>query len=399
MNEILLNQVQPGISFTDDAYILEDMFFLPKNLPIQSYHITLLRQWGIDTIYTDGRASNIGMEKVVEEKADMKEYEKALETLEPSMEQESGDKISIDTSSKNATALLDGSIKSLVELYKVWIKKTIKIFNDILIKKEVDKEDVKELISEIINTVNKNKNNALMLLGRNFEGILYIHTQTIETVILAYIIGESMNLSELTLSNLAIATYFHDLGMLKVPRMILEKKGALNEEEIKIIRNHPNVGYQYLRDIKYSAIVASGALQHHERMDGKGYPNGLSPDRITEIAKIISVVDAYCAAIASKPFKQSPQHAKEIIQDLLRGGGSKYDPAILKELIKSISFYPIGSLVLLSNAKPARIVGTSGVAMKPIVRIIVNGKDENTVDLSKDDKLYIKGLYASQSPA
>jgi len=128
-----------------------------------------------------------------------------------------------------------------------------------------------------------------------------------------------------------------------------------------------------------------------QRIDGKGYPNHVSLDKITEIAKIIAVVDAYCAAIADKPFRNT-LHAKEAIQDLLKSGGSAYEPSILRELVKNISFYPIGSLVLLSDNNPAEVAGTSGVAMRPIVKII---KTKEMIDLSKKNDIYIKGIYSN----
>ncbi|MCK4795752.1 MAG: HD domain-containing protein [Spirochaetes bacterium] len=397
MDAISLNNIVTGSAFTEDSYILEDLFFLPKNLPVEDYHIKLLREWNINDIFTEGRITERSMNKIIQKKPDIKQkiediYEAPaiLSNTKDTPESTTSEQTSINT-----VGLLDNSVKVLVDTYKNWIKTTINIFNEILIQRQVDKEKPRNLIKEIIDTVNKNKNNALMLFGKTFEGLLYIYPQTIETVILAYIIGDSLNLSQLALSNLAIATLFHDIGMLKIPRIILEKKEALSEHETSIIQNHPNIGYKFLRDVKYSAIIASGALQHHERIDGKGYPNGLLPDRITDIAKVISVVDAYCAAIANKPFKKSSMHAKEVIQDLLRGGGTAYDPSILKELIKNISFYPIGSLVLLSTDKPARVVGTSGVAMKPIVKKI--DAEAEVIDLSKTNDIYIKGLYSEKN--
>ncbi len=419
MNNISINELSSGLSFTEDSFILDDLFFIPKNFPILDYHIKLLRNWNIDRVYTDGTITSTSASKLIKEKEDkFKELNKALsdeneisqnkknileeKASEPEIkiDEKIEDDSLIELKVQNiikTNALLDNSINNFFELYKKWIKQIIQIFGNILENKIVDKEWVKKLILEIISNVNKNRNNALMLFGKKIEGILFIFTQTIETVILAYIIGDSMNLSQLELSNLSIAALFHDIGMIKIPKTIIEKKEALNQQEISIIKVHTAVGYKCLREVKYSAIIASGALQHHERIDGKGYPNGLTGDKITRIAKIISVVDAYCAAISSKPFRESPLHAKEVIQDLLRSGGIAYDANVLKELIKNISFYPIGSMILLSNNKPARVVGTSGVAMKPIIKLIDTNMEGEIIDLSKDSSIYIKGLYTKKN--
>jgi HD-GYP domain-containing protein (c-di-GMP phosphodiesterase class II) len=297
------------------------------------------------------------------------------------------------TSKIDTTALLDGSVKSFLESYKTWIKKIYSFFNDIITKNTINKDLVKVFLLEITTNVNKNINNALMLFGKKFENILYVYPQTLETIISSYIIGNSLNLTQLEIFNLLVAALFHDIGMLKVPRVILDKKDSLTSQEISIIKEHTIQGFKLLREVKYSPIIASGALQHHERIDGMGYPNGITGEKITGIAKIISIVDAYSAAIANKPYKETNLHGKEVIQDLLRGGGSAYDPSILKELIKNISFYPIGSLVILSNTKIARVVGTSGVPMKPIVKIVEAENEGEVLDLSKKDDLYIKEPY------
>ena len=241
MDAISLNNIVTGSAFTEDSYILEDLFFLPKNLPVEDYHIKLLREWNINDIFTEGRITERSMNKIIQKKPDIKQkiediYEAPaiLSNTKDTPESTTNEQTSINT-----VGLLDNSVKVLVDTYKNWIKTTINIFNEILIQRQVDKEKPRNLIKEIIDTVNKNKNNALMLFGKTFEGLLYIYPQTIETVILAYIIGDSLNLSQLALSNLAIATLFHDIGMLKIPRIILEKKEALSEHETSIIQNHP----------------------------------------------------------------------------------------------------------------------------------------------------------------
>ena len=395
MNNISINEISDNTIFSEDSYILENLFFLPKNLPVHQYHIKLLREWNIPSVQTEGILAGEAMNQIVKEELkeagkpeSVSREEAALNVL---VDNEKSAVSDIKEDKKNA--LLDSNVKDFVEIYKEWIKTIVIFFNEIIIHRLVDKEKVINFIKDIITHVDKNRNNALLLFGKKFEGIFYVLPQTLETIILSYIIGDGLNLSDLTLSNLLIASLFHDIGMLKVSKLILEKKGALTEEEKRTVRTHTNLGYKFLREAGYSAVIASGALQHHERMDGKGYPGGLASDKITEIAKIISVTDAYCAAIENKPYKNSPVHGKEVIQDLLRAGGTAYSPQILKELIKNISLYPIGSLVVLSDNLPARVVGTSGIAMKPIVKRVAKTGEGEVLDLSKETTLYIKGLY------
>jgi len=421
MNNYTINQVKKSFSFSEDSFVLDNLFFLPKNLPINDYHIELLTKWNIADIKTEGKISSLIMNKIIPKEENTKDPMKFFKEVEDSQLNEEIDKTINDTEispdlelidnsildeaqtlnenknddndkSKNVK-ILDSSVKSFIEIYKYWIKETVKIFKNFLLEKNVDKERVKNFVDDIIKISNKNRNNALLLFGKKFEGVLYVFPQTIETVILANIIADTRKLSPLATSNLALATFFHDFGMLKIPISLLEKIEKLTPTEMSVIQNHTAIGYKYLRDAKYSAIIASGALQHHERVDGKGYPSQLTPDRVTDIAKIISVVDAYCAAISSKPFKENPLHAKVVLQELLSKGGSVYDSSILRDLIKNISFYPIGSTVMLSDNNPAIVIGTSKAAMKPIVKVIANGKEGAIIDLSERDDIFIRGVY------
>lgn len=395
MNNISISEISDNTIFSEDSYILESLFFLPKNLPVHQYHIKLLNEWNIQSIQTEGIISGEAMNQIMRN-----ELKEAGKQERLSREEEAlsilVDKEKPESKDDKKSVLLDNSIKDFVEIYKDWIKTIVVFFNEIIVHRLIDKGKVLNFTRDIVEHVDKNRNNALMLFGKKFEGILYVFPQTLETIILSYIIGDGLRLSDLTLSNLLIASLFHDIGMLKISKSILEKKGSLTDEERRAVRMHTNLGYKFLRETGYSAVIASGALQHHERMDGKGYPGGLTSDKITEIAKIISVTDAYCAAIENKPYKNVPVHGKEVIQDLLRGGGTAYSAQILKELIRNISLYPIGSLVVLSDNLPARVVGTSGIAMKPIVKRVAKTGEGEVLDLSKDTVLYIKGLYEAQ---
>lgn len=385
-----VNNLSTNNYINEDVYIFEDLFFYPKNFPFRDYHIKLLRNWNIEKVYSNGDLL------VSNNKEQLNEKERFLEDVFGNPEENDTSSLEELKEEKKEETKKVSVEEDLKETYKKWIIMTVGFFNNIITTRDINKEHVINLLKDIRNAINKDKNKILMLFGTPIEGISYIYRKTIETTILAFIIAESMNLTEFAISNLGIATLFHDLGMIKIPKPILQKTGQLTPEEIAIIQNHTIIGYKYLKEVNYSVIIASGALQHHERIDGKGYPNRILGEKITDIAKIISVVDAYCAAISDKPFKD-PIHAKDAVQDLLKSGGTAYDPNILKELVKNISFYPIGSLILLSNGVPAKVIGTSGVAMRPIVKTIIlentQVKEGEEIDLSKRQDLYIKGVY------
>ena len=119
----------------------------------------------------------------------------------------------------------------------------------------------------------------------------------------------------------------HDIGKIGVSDTVLRKPGELNEMEVAAIRNHPMIGYQILSSISEIPLISEGARYHHERFDGKGYPEGLKGKKIPLIARIICVADSYDAMTSNRSYRKplSPLKAKD---EILRCAGTQFDPVI-----------------------------------------------------------------------
>lgn len=142
-------------------------------------------------------------------------------------------------------------------------------------------------------------------------------------------IGEKMGLSEKELMGLYISGLLHDIGKSTIPLEILVKPGRLNELEMKLIRLHAQAGYEILKDIAFPWPVALVALQHHERLDGSGYPQGLKGYEIIREAKIVAVADIVDAMTHDRPYRPGYgiEKAKE---ELKENKGKKYDPEVVE---------------------------------------------------------------------
>jgi HD-GYP domain-containing protein (c-di-GMP phosphodiesterase class II) len=342
----------------------------------------LLIKWNIEHIITSG--------KVIahEDKNSPQSEENNSENNKETIQQESKKEEHREEIVKNVV------VDEFSNIYKNWIFITMSFFTSIIKTKTVDKDKVSSFVIEIKNAIDKEKNKFLKIIGHEFEGIPYIYRKTLETITLSTLISKNMNHNAYSSNNVMFATLFHDIGMVTVPVSIVNKREALTEEEATILKNHTVQGFKYLQAVGYSPLIASGALQHHERLDGKGYPHQVKGDKISEVAKIIAVVDTYCASVSQKPFKPIPIHAKAAIQELLKGAGTQYDADIITHLIKNVSFYPIGSTVILSDERIASVFDTSGVPMRPIVKIDETNEE---LDLSKNQNIFIKGIYVKKT--
>lgn len=156
-------------------------------------------------------------------------------------------------------------------------------------------------------------------------------------------IAKRMNKSEKEQNDIYYAGLLHDVGKIRIPVSIINKPGKLTEEEYEQIKVHPITSYHILKDIYDDKQIALGAKFHHERFDGKGYPNGLQQDNIPEIARIIGVADTYDAMASNRSYRKAlPQDV--IRSEIEKGKGTQFDPQIadiMLQMIDEDKFYTL----------------------------------------------------------
>ncbi len=144
---------------------------------------------------------------------------------------------------------------------------------------------------------------------------------------LACSIGKGMNLPEDLISGLRMAALIHDIGKIYVPSDILSKPGKLSETEFGLIKCHPQVGYEILKKIEFPWPIAEITFQHHERIDGSGYPRGLSGSEILLEAKILGVADVVEAMVSHRPYRPAFGLDK-VIEEVLKNRGILYEAEV-----------------------------------------------------------------------
>lgn len=159
-----------------------------------------------------------------------------------------------------------------------------------------------------------------------------IHSERVSTY--AVIIGQSLDLNPTELSILQYAGLLHDIGKIEIPKSILNKVKPLTEEEYYIIRQHPVYSENILEPLQDIDNLLDYVRHHHERMDGRGYPDGLSGDRLSLGARILCVADSFDAMISERPYKRH-MTPTEAFDELQRRTGSQFDPHIVQALIRS----------------------------------------------------------------
>ncbi|RMF95725.1 MAG: HD domain-containing protein [Candidatus Schekmanbacteria bacterium] len=149
-------------------------------------------------------------------------------------------------------------------------------------------------------------------------------------------IGKAMNLGKDAMFDLKWASIIHDLGKINIPSEIVKKPGKLTKEEYEIIKTHPIVGANLISHIVEFKNVAKGILHHHERIDGKGYPNGLKGEEIPLISRIIAVADTFDALNSDRPYRKRLS-LNEILEEIKRSSGSQLDSHIVDIFFKNLN--------------------------------------------------------------
>lgn len=148
--------------------------------------------------------------------------------------------------------------------------------------------------------------------------------------------GMIMGLSGNDLKTLEYASLLHDIGKIGIPNHILNKPGSLSKEEYDLMKKHPEIGYEILRDIDFLSECVKVIYQHHERPDGKGYPKGLKEEDIAILAKIVSVADAFDSMTRARSYRTVPYSMEEACRILAEGSGSQFSTEVVASFLKML---------------------------------------------------------------
>ncbi|GAC17021.1 HD-GYP domain-containing protein [Paraglaciecola arctica] len=222
--------------------------------------------------------------------------------------------------------------------------------------------------NNLVSSIDRNPN-ALMCMTKIREKDTYLLEHSLNVAILLANFGTYVGLAEEQIQELALSGFLHDIGKIKIPDDILHKPGRLNDQEMTIMKDHVYYGTKVLIEMGIPEPIVETIGQHHERLDGYGYPEGLRGAEITQFGRMIAIVDTYDAITADRCYKVG-MSSKKALQILLQDAPEKYDEGLVKQFVQCIGIFPVGSLVKLSNEKIAMVLKQHPVhATKPVVKV------------------------------
>lgn len=230
-------------------------------------------------------------------------------------------------------------------------------------------QEIGKLVDGLLEAILDSKE-MLTVLTDSYIYDEYLYQHSFQVTLYSIAIAKELGYSYKEIKLIGIGAILHDVGKLQIPTSILFKPGKLTDEEYEMMKQHAQFGFDILRNLHtISLLVAHCAYQHHERLDGSGYPRGLVDKDIHPYAKIIAVADVFDAVTSDRVYrnKMLPSQGIQLIES---GSGVMFDAKVVEAFKRSIVHYPNGTILLLSDGRRGIVakqnVNNSGL---PFVRI------------------------------
>lgn len=244
---------------------------------------------------------------------------------------------------QNATTILKRSKEAMQAL-----------FAEARMGNAVDTSACGSLVNDIVQSVDRN-GDALISLCRLKIADEYTYMHSVSVCALMASLGRQLGFEEAACRDAGMAGLLHDLGKAAMPHEIINKPGKLTDEEFIIVKSHPVKGYETLLASGVdNERVLDACRHHHERTDGKGYPDALAAEDISQIARMSAVCDVYDAITSERPYKAGWDPAESLAR--MASWQGHFDQTVLQTFIKTIGIYPTGSLVRMASGKLGVIV-------------------------------------------
>ncbi|WP_409345254.1 HD-GYP domain-containing protein [Paenibacillus sp. MBLB4367] len=359
MRLLPIGMCQPGMRLGKSIYNEEGIVLLGCHVELTQSLLERLMRYGIDFLYIDDpRTDDVEISELLSDETRLK----AMQTIR-------------------------GNFRKVLE------ESTRRSTFHSFLGKEFGK-----LINLLVDDLSASKAAMIMLTNMQLRDH-YLYQHSLNVCIYSTMLGMFHGYSRDELTVLSLGAILHDVGKVHVPLDILQKPGKLTEQEFDSMKQHTGIGFKLLKEEPNIPLQAAHcAYQHHERVNGSGYPRGLKGRDIHEYARWIGIADSYDAMTTSRVYRRAmlPHQA---LETLFTGSDTLYDHDKVETFRDKIAIYPIGVTVTLNTGESGVVVDLNANSpQRPIVRILHNEAGEDLtvpyeIDLSKKLNLVVTSVF------
>ncbi len=350
MPQISVFHLPPNSMYDSPLHSADKLLLLPARKLLTADDLAQLKKWQIDLVETTGkRLADAEVERILQESTAKKISTRTLYGKIQDLEKKRAFEFYLDS---------ELQVRSMVETVGTGV--------------HIEPEKIRGLMRRWIEEVRRARDIYLNIIHNDYSKEEHLFFHILNNTILCITIGVSMNLPEEELIQLGLGAFFADIGMLKVPKHLRDKTRELSEADITLIRKHPleseKILNRWLQD--YEESVIRTAIDHHENVDGSGYPAGKKSIEIHTFAKILALADVYNAMTKRRAYRKG-KGGVSVMREMILMKDKKFDAAVLKTFLGVMSVFPVGTLVKLSDSTYGLVVKPNvGQPLRPVIKVL-----------------------------
>jgi HD-GYP domain-containing protein (c-di-GMP phosphodiesterase class II) len=398
MDPVKIEALKENIIFNSDLMIDKGFIVLPGGIPVTKDLVTALTAWGYHEFSCTGSISlgNMGTADISHPEDSSLQSVEEDENLQSNNITSSVKKVLADAKTETLKNSEKSRLSAVQNVYNEYMNYINYVYTRYATHREINQNDLSETIKDLCVFIKENRRYVLRIIpseearNRNF---LVIHSM--RSTVLAITIGLQLHMSLSKLIELGITCVLHEIGMIRLPPQLYLTDKQLSPAERAQIATHPIIGFNIVKGLNFPLGTQLGILEHHEKENGSGYPRRLTGDKISTYAKIIAVACSFEAITAPRHYK-AERSTFDAMVEMLKNENHPYDETVIKALLYSLSLFPIGAYVYLTNGKIAQVTDVNPDNPKNPVVQLLNEKDKDglmiTIQTNDTDQKIVRVL-------
>lgn len=328
--KIPVDSIEDGMVITETDKKWLKLPFFNKPVENKDRYIKLLKNYGVRYVFIEDENK-----------------EPVMNNIEPSHILKATPQINVDLNKSDIEYQ-----KNLLKIHLEYKNALKNIFLHVKTGKSLETVEIKKMVKTYVDNYFKKADLVLNIVRlKDYDEYTFMHS--LNVCVLSIALGTRVGFDADNLNILGLGGLLHDIGKMRLEEALINKKSPLNKDEYEIIKKHPLYGYEILKnnpEIPMGSLMA--VLQHHENIDGSGYPLGLRDKKISKYAKIISIVNVYDTLTSDTPYSSAIIPPKAL-NEILKNVGIQFDRLYVRFFIDILGIYPTGTTVILDSGEIA----------------------------------------------